>query len=187
MLLGLTCYQEIVNKISFLTYLSAGWMVIRTRHELSSPLNMESVERVLFLTKCILCLSASLPNKASYTRIRERHLEQKVGQMQSGRVTYKQTRKGLFYLHCWPMHTHYVNILVVIRDHWYNMLIIFQQGKLDALCVFLRKGYDRVSVMRPHPGDKVRHIDRVMESQGVTLWLLLRSNEKQHQIFTAVR
>lgn len=29
------------------------------------------------------------------------------------------------------------------------------QGKLDALWVLLRKGYDRVSVMRPQPGDKV--------------------------------
>lgn len=67
------------------------------------------------------------------------------------------------------MHTNYVNILVVIRDHWHNILIVFLQGKLDALCVFLRRGYDRVSVMRPHPGDKVRHVDRIMESQGVTL------------------
>lgn len=37
---------------------------------------------------------------------------------------------------------------------------VFVQGKLDALWVFLRKGYDRVSVMRPHPGDKVRHEDK---------------------------
>uniref|UniRef100_A0A8C5NBJ7 Anthrax toxin receptor 1 n=1 Tax=Gouania willdenowi TaxID=441366 RepID=A0A8C5NBJ7_GOUWI len=35
---------------------------------------------------------------------------------------------------------------------WYSPI----KGKLDALCVFLRKGYDRVSVMRPYPGDKVR-------------------------------
>ncbi|KAF0031432.1 hypothetical protein F2P81_015987 [Scophthalmus maximus] len=34
---------------------------------------------------------------------------------------------------------------------WYSPI----KGKLDALCVFLRRGYDRVSVMRPHPGDKV--------------------------------
>ncbi|KAK7808208.1 hypothetical protein U0070_016933 [Myodes glareolus] len=27
------------------------------------------------------------------------------------------------------------------------------EGKLDALWVLLRKGYDRVSVMRPQPGD----------------------------------
>ncbi len=33
---------------------------------------------------------------------------------------------------------------------------VFPQSKLDALWVLLRKGYDRVSVMRPHPGDKVR-------------------------------
>lgn len=35
-------------------------------------------------------------------------------------------------------------------------LTVSVQGKLDALCVFLRKGYDRVSIMRPLPGDKVR-------------------------------
>ncbi|XP_042182621.1 anthrax toxin receptor 1-like isoform X2 [Oncorhynchus tshawytscha] len=35
---------------------------------------------------------------------------------------------------------------------WYSPI----KGKLDALWVFLRKGYDRVSVMRPHPGDKGR-------------------------------
>uniref|UniRef100_A0A672H5D4 ANTXR cell adhesion molecule 1a n=1 Tax=Salarias fasciatus TaxID=181472 RepID=A0A672H5D4_SALFA len=35
---------------------------------------------------------------------------------------------------------------------WYSPI----QSKLDALWVLLRKGYDRVSVMRPHPGDKVR-------------------------------
>lgn len=39
-----------------------------------------------------------------------------------------------------------------------NILVssLFPQSKLDALWVLLRKGYDRVSVMRPHPGDKVR-------------------------------
>ena len=31
------------------------------------------------------------------------------------------------------------------------------QGKLDALGLLLRKSYARVSVMRPHPGDKVRN------------------------------
>ncbi|XP_062414981.1 anthrax toxin receptor 1 isoform X2 [Pungitius pungitius] len=36
------------------------------------------------------------------------------------------------------------------QQKWYSPI----KGKLDALCVFLRKGYDRVSVMRPHPGDK---------------------------------
>ncbi|CAB1319774.1 unnamed protein product, partial [Coregonus sp. 'balchen'] len=35
---------------------------------------------------------------------------------------------------------------------WYSPI----KGKLDALWVLLRKGYDRVSLMRPHPGDKVR-------------------------------
>ncbi|XP_066507174.1 anthrax toxin receptor 1 [Hoplias malabaricus] len=35
---------------------------------------------------------------------------------------------------------------------WYTPI----QGKLDALCVWLRRGYDRVSVMRPQPGEKGR-------------------------------
>uniref|UniRef100_A0A673WEY1 Anthrax toxin receptor 1 n=1 Tax=Salmo trutta TaxID=8032 RepID=A0A673WEY1_SALTR len=35
---------------------------------------------------------------------------------------------------------------------WYSPI----KGKLDALWVFLRKGYDRVSLMRPYPGDKTR-------------------------------
>ncbi|KAG2469542.1 ANTR1 protein, partial [Polypterus senegalus] len=34
---------------------------------------------------------------------------------------------------------------------WYSPI----KGKLDALWVLLRKGYDRVSVMRPQPGDEV--------------------------------
>ncbi|XP_056146257.1 anthrax toxin receptor 1 [Lampris incognitus] len=38
---------------------------------------------------------------------------------------------------------------------WYSPI----KGKLDALCVFLRKGYDRVSVMRPLPGDKGKCIN----------------------------
>ncbi|CAI5650741.1 unnamed protein product [Oreochromis niloticus] len=36
--------------------------------------------------------------------------------------------------------------------NWYSPI----KSKLDALWVLLRKGYDRVSVMRPHPGDKGR-------------------------------
>ncbi|XP_070760354.1 anthrax toxin receptor 1 [Enoplosus armatus] len=35
---------------------------------------------------------------------------------------------------------------------WYSPI----KSKLDALWVLIRKGYDRVSVMRPHPGDKGR-------------------------------
>ncbi|MCJ8742704.1 hypothetical protein PDJAM_G00085310 [Pangasius djambal] len=35
---------------------------------------------------------------------------------------------------------------------WYTPI----KGKLDALCVWLKKGYDRVSVMRPKPGEKGR-------------------------------
>uniref|UniRef100_A0A3B1IJS6 Anthrax toxin receptor 1 n=1 Tax=Astyanax mexicanus TaxID=7994 RepID=A0A3B1IJS6_ASTMX len=34
---------------------------------------------------------------------------------------------------------------------WYSPI----KGKLDALLVWLRRGYDRVSVMRPQPGEKV--------------------------------
>ncbi|XP_024131298.1 anthrax toxin receptor 1 [Oryzias melastigma] len=35
---------------------------------------------------------------------------------------------------------------------WYSPI----KGKLEALWVLLKKGYDRVSIMRPHPGDKGR-------------------------------
>ncbi|KAH1177655.1 hypothetical protein KIL84_011357, partial [Mauremys mutica] len=35
-------------------------------------------------------------------------------------------------------------------QRWYTPI----KGKLDALWVLLRKGYDRVSVMRPQPGDQ---------------------------------
>nr|XP_043881254.1 anthrax toxin receptor 1 [Solea senegalensis] len=38
---------------------------------------------------------------------------------------------------------------------WYSPI----KNKLDALWVLLKKGYDRVSVMRPHPGDKGRCIN----------------------------
>uniref|UniRef100_A0A3B4ADP9 Anthrax toxin receptor 1 n=1 Tax=Periophthalmus magnuspinnatus TaxID=409849 RepID=A0A3B4ADP9_9GOBI len=38
---------------------------------------------------------------------------------------------------------------------WYSPI----QTKLDALWVLLKKGYDRVSIMRPHPGEKGRCIN----------------------------
>ncbi|KAK2823669.1 hypothetical protein Q7C36_020269 [Tachysurus vachellii] len=38
------------------------------------------------------------------------------------------------------------------RPKWYTPI----KGKLDALFVWLRRGYDRVSVMRPKPGEKGR-------------------------------
>lgn len=44
--------------------------------------------------------------------------------------------------------------------------LLFLQSKLDALWVLLRKGYDRVSVMRPHPGDKVRISQRLQAHGG---------------------
>uniref|UniRef100_A0A7N8YHH0 Anthrax toxin receptor 1 n=1 Tax=Mastacembelus armatus TaxID=205130 RepID=A0A7N8YHH0_9TELE len=40
---------------------------------------------------------------------------------------------------------------------WYSPI----KSKLDALWVLIRKGYDRVSVMRPHPGDKVSTTQKV--------------------------
>lgn len=52
----------------------------------------------------------------------------------------------------------------MVAGHWLafifnlRMFVLFQ-GKLDALWVLLRKGYDRVSVMRPQPGDTVRLIN----------------------------
>uniref|UniRef100_A0AAX7U279 Anthrax toxin receptor 1 n=1 Tax=Astatotilapia calliptera TaxID=8154 RepID=A0AAX7U279_ASTCA len=50
---------------------------------------------------------------------------------------------------------HYYNSHKSSQPHkWYSPI----KGKLDALCVFLRKGYDRVSVMRPYPGDKLSHL-----------------------------
>ncbi|XP_031133666.1 anthrax toxin receptor 1 [Sander lucioperca] len=50
----------------------------------------------------------------------------------------------------------YYNIHKSIRPQkWYSPI----KGKLDALCVFLRKGYDRVAVMRPHAGDKGKCIN----------------------------
>ncbi|KAE8618754.1 hypothetical protein XENTR_v10009484 [Xenopus tropicalis] len=44
---------------------------------------------------------------------------------------------------------------------WYSPI----KGKLDALWVLLRKGYSRVSVMRPQPGDKGRCINFTRESK----------------------
>ncbi|XP_038602823.1 anthrax toxin receptor 1 [Tachyglossus aculeatus] len=47
---------------------------------------------------------------------------------------------------------------------WYTPI----KGKLDALWILLRKGYDRVSVMRPQPGDKGRCVNftRVKNNQA---------------------
>ncbi|NXP38853.1 ANTR1 protein, partial [Leiothrix lutea] len=38
---------------------------------------------------------------------------------------------------------------------WYTPIKV---GKLDALWALVRRGYDQVSLMRPQPGDKVRHL-----------------------------
>ncbi|KAK3539887.1 hypothetical protein QTP70_015768 [Hemibagrus guttatus] len=47
---------------------------------------------------------------------------------------------------------------------WYSPI----KGKLDALWVLLKKGYDRVSIMRPQPGDKGRcmNITRLKSSSS---------------------
>uniref|UniRef100_A0AAQ5XEM1 Anthrax toxin receptor 1 n=1 Tax=Amphiprion ocellaris TaxID=80972 RepID=A0AAQ5XEM1_AMPOC len=52
-----------------------------------------------------------------------------------------------------PPRLHYHMHKSMRPQKWYTPI----KGKLDALWVFLRKGYDRVSVMRPYPGDKVRN------------------------------
>lgn len=57
-----------------------------------------------------------------------------------------------------------------------DAFVLFQ-GKLDALWVLLRKGYDRVSVMRPQPGDTVGFVNGVAYtcsffSFSLSLWLL---------------
>uniref|UniRef100_A0A3Q2XVS2 Anthrax toxin receptor 1 n=1 Tax=Hippocampus comes TaxID=109280 RepID=A0A3Q2XVS2_HIPCM len=49
-----------------------------------------------------------------------------------------------------PSRSRYHGKRPVHPQKWYSPI----KGKLDALWVFLRRGYDRVSVMRPHPGDK---------------------------------
>lgn len=53
-------------------------------------------------------------------------------------------------------------------EHFISSL--FLQNKMDALWQLLRKGYDRVSVMRPHPGDKVRMTHKLdTDNQHVSL------------------
>lgn len=55
----------------------------------------------------------------------------------------------------------------------YNTLyVIWLQGKLDALWVLLRKGYDRVSVMRPQPGDKVPCLKTFLGKNKIQLKIL---------------
>ncbi|KAG7512493.1 anthrax toxin receptor 1-like [Solea senegalensis] len=54
-----------------------------------------------------------------------------------------------------PMRPYYNAHKSTRPQKWYSPI----KGKLDALCVFLRKGYDRVSVMRPLPGDKGKCIN----------------------------
>lgn len=51
-----------------------------------------------------------------------------------------------------------------------SAFVLFQ-GKLDALWVLLRKGYDRVSVMRPQPGDTVGFMDGVAYMRSFSLSL----------------
>ncbi|XP_013859239.1 anthrax toxin receptor 1 isoform X1 [Austrofundulus limnaeus] len=54
-----------------------------------------------------------------------------------------------------PPQPYYHKHKTIGPQKWYSPI----KGKLDALYVFLRKGYDRVSVMRPYPGDKGRCIN----------------------------
>uniref|UniRef100_A0A671WB41 Anthrax toxin receptor 1 n=1 Tax=Sparus aurata TaxID=8175 RepID=A0A671WB41_SPAAU len=54
-----------------------------------------------------------------------------------------------------PPQSYYTVHKTIRPQKWYSPI----KGKLDALCVFLRRGYDRVSVMRPHPGDKGKCIN----------------------------
>ncbi|XP_075901033.1 anthrax toxin receptor 1-like [Nelusetta ayraudi] len=54
-----------------------------------------------------------------------------------------------------PARPHYTAHRHASAHKWYSPI----KGKLDALWVFLRKGYDRVSVMRPLPGDKGKCIN----------------------------
>lgn len=48
--------------------------------------------------------------------------------------------------------------------------VVIFQGKLDALWVLLKKGYDRVSIMRPQPGDKVRTERKAGETGNCQGW-----------------
>lgn len=63
----------------------------------------------------------------------------------------------------------------VILMHLVFCFVLFFQGKLDALWVLLRKGYDRVSVMRPQPGDTVGFINGVIHTVFLSLTLTLMS------------
>uniref|UniRef100_A0A8C7YEU5 Anthrax toxin receptor 1 n=1 Tax=Oryzias sinensis TaxID=183150 RepID=A0A8C7YEU5_9TELE len=49
---------------------------------------------------------------------------------------------------------------------WYSPI----KSKLEALWVLLKKGYDRVSIMRPHPGDKVRTQRLCHQKRGAFLY-----------------
>lgn len=60
---------------------------------------------------------------------------------------------------CWPWSAFVCNP---------GAFVLFQ-GKLDALWVLLRKGYDRVSVMRPQPGDTVGFINGGIHTQSFSL------------------
>lgn len=124
---------------------------------------MESVERLLL--KYILCLSDSLPSKSPIARIKDKHLEDKTAQIRPGKVTNKHTNCT------WWSALSFEVLIAVVSVFWLESfgttshllflplsVFIFTQGKLDALWVFLRRGYDRVSVMRPLPGDKVRQV-----------------------------
>ena len=65
-------------------------------------------------------------------------------------------------------------LLHIGAGHWSGFIrnlgaFFLFQGKLDALWVLLRKGYDRVSVMRPQPGDTVGFINGVTHTHSFSL------------------
>lgn len=95
-----------------------------------------------FLTSCVLCLSS----KAWY-----KGRKPDIWNIKSWATSLTQSvwRNAFALQSEFPEITH---VFLFVPPS----LTVSLQGKLDALCVFLRKGYDRVSVMRPLPGDKVR-------------------------------
>lgn len=84
---------------------------------------------------------------------------------------------ALWQLHCWWSVVHVteeawkVHVCAGLRSGFRCNLRAFVsfQGKLDALWVLLRKGYDRVSVMRPQPGDTVGFVNNVAYMHSFSL------------------
>uniref|UniRef100_A0A8C5X2F9 Anthrax toxin receptor 1 n=2 Tax=Passeriformes TaxID=9126 RepID=A0A8C5X2F9_9PASS len=60
---------------------------------------------------------------------------------------------------------------------WYTPI----KGKLDALWALVRRGYDQVSLMRPQPGDKVRHLKCTSVHSSVSSSSALPSQSQTQQ------